>query len=928
MKRNAFLMVIQILIFIYSISGQESTRKIIKIDLAGKPDQTIKELFESGIDVTAFDRTTKSLNALVTESDIQKISSLSFKTEVILPDADAFARQLRQSGYFDHFHNYQQMLDEMQQAVADHPDLALLEDIGDSYEKTVGRGGYDIWALKISDNVQVEENEPEVFYMANLHAREIITPEIIIYFMHYLIDNYGTDGYATYLVKNRQIWLCPTTNPDGHEYVFSGSTPANGGDPMWWRKNKRDNNNNGIFDPADGVDLNRNFGYKWGYDDLGSSPTPGYETYRGTDPFSEPETQAIRDFVTQHNFIINLSFHSYSQLWLYPWGYTSSVTPDHAIFVALADCCVAYNGYRPEPGYELYTTNGGSDDWFYGEQTSKNKIFGFTPEVGNYAESVNGNTGFFPDTSFIQKQILENQGPMMYLSYVAGEPPIIEHQPFSETESAGPYLITATIKPPLLLTTPVPLDLTSFKLFYNAMGVAPFDSVTLQPTGNLDEYSGSIPSMPSATKIYYYFSVSDQLARLGMLPKGAPLTTFSFKIGADLEAPKINITPLVYASAFKTQYPISAFVTDNIGISSVNLLQLKKDGRTDTLSMSLTSVPDLYQGILIPEDVMVGDTIKYQILAIDNSKNSNTTLMPPTGFFQFYLKNSIIYDFELEPTLQLMTEGDWQWGIPTTGPNSAHSGTKVWATNLVGNYNDFTESTLEIPEISLAGKDSAKLIFWHWYQNEYSENTFWDGGNVKVSVDTGGFQIVTPADGYDGVIDLFNTFLGGEPCFGGLASNGNFWHQETIDLTPYANHSIKVRFHFATDEAINDFGWYIDDVEIEFKQATGLSNNDLPGNLPSTFELKQNYPNPFNPATQIQYHLAQAGEVKLEIYNLLGKKVITLVNEKQSAGAYSLSWKGNDQAGNHVASGVYLYRLAVKGKNFNYAFSRKMVKLQ
>ncbi len=195
MKRGNFFVLIQILIFVSAISGQELTRKIIKIDMAGKPEQTIKELFKSGIDVTSIDRVTKSLNALVIESDIQKIVKLGFNTEVVLPDADAFARQLRQSGYFDHFHNYQQMLDEMQQVVANHPDLALLEDIGDSYEKTVGRSGYDIWALKISDNVQVEEDEPEIFYMANMHAREIITPEIILYFMHYLVDNYGKDAY-------------------------------------------------------------------------------------------------------------------------------------------------------------------------------------------------------------------------------------------------------------------------------------------------------------------------------------------------------------------------------------------------------------------------------------------------------------------------------------------------------------------------------------------------------------------------------------------------------------------------------------------------------------------------------------------------------------------------------------------------------------
>ncbi|HDQ00300.1 MAG TPA: hypothetical protein ENN22_14125, partial [bacterium] len=323
-----------------TLSAQSSTRKVIKIDLAGQDQEVLKEFYKLGIDLGKFDRRTNSVNALVTEADFSRISNLGLKYQVVISDADAFARQLRQSGYLEHFRSYEQMLQEMNEIIAKYPDIAKLEVIGESYEKSVGKGGYDIMAMKISDNVQLEEEEPEVFYFANIHAREIITPEIIMYFMHYLVENYGVDPYVTYLVNNRQIWLCPSGNPDGHAYVFTGSNPDDRSDPMWWRKNKRDNNNNDIFDSGDGVDLNRNFGYKWGYDNSGSSPTPSSATYRGTGPFSEPESQAIRDLVLQHNFIITLSFHSYSQLWLYPWGYTKVRTPDNSTFEMLADSCV------------------------------------------------------------------------------------------------------------------------------------------------------------------------------------------------------------------------------------------------------------------------------------------------------------------------------------------------------------------------------------------------------------------------------------------------------------------------------------------------------------------------------------------------------------------------------------------------------------
>lgn len=927
MKKKSVFLLIQVLIFIGAISGQEPTRKIIKIDLAEKSDQTVKELFQSGIDVTAMDRTTNSINALVTESEIRRLSSLGFASEILLADADAFARQLRQSGYFDHFHNYQQMLDEMQQVVASHPDLALLEDIGDSYEKTVGKGGYDIWALKISDNVQLEENEPEVFYMANTHAREIITPEIILYFMHYLIDNYGTDGYVTYLVNNRQIWLCPTINPDGHEYVFTGSSPSNYNDPMWWRKNKQDNNNNGIFDPNyDGVDLNRNFGYKWGYDNSGSSPFPDNQTYRGTAAFSEPESQAIRDFVTRHKFIINLSFHSYSQLWLYPWGYTSQVTPDNEIFVALAESCVAYNHYNPEPGFGLYTTNGSTDDWFYGEQTTKNKVFGFTPEVGNRAESVNGNTGFFPDTMFIQKQILENLGPMLYMTYAAGEEPIIDHTPRTEIEDPGPYPIFAWIQPPIQLTTSVPLEPSTFKIFFNTTGMAPFDSTLLQPTGNPKEYFGEIPGFPGAETIYYYLSAADQMGRTGRLPRGAPMAMYAIHIGADLVPPTISHKPLTAQSIFATAILISAKVTDNIGVSQVKLIYSKNGGEVDSLPMLPVAATDEFQAIIMPTDSKVGDYYDYKIIAIDNSRQQNRAQVPLTGFYRFSIKNSLYYDFELDASFVPIVVGDWEWGTPTSGPQSAHSGAKVWATNLKGNYTDLTESILETPPISLVNRDSARLTFWHWYRNEYSDNAFWDGGNVKISVDGGSFQLLYPEGGYDGTVDPYNDFLGNEPCFGGPATNGNFWQQEFFDLSAFVNQTITIRFHFGTDGAVNDCGWYIDDVEIMFSQPSTVAETQLMSQ-PLTFELRQNYPNPFNPTTAITYCLEKSCQVRLDIFNLAGQKIKTLVQTTQLPGQHTVTWNGEDDQKKSVASGIYFCQLTLRGENIQQVFTKKMLKL-
>ncbi len=790
-KRHITFILTLMMVYPGNTVQAEGKVKFVRINIADKNKNTIQALRHLKLDVAYQNRQEGYMEAIVDEKQLDGIQKLGFSSESIIEELSSFEEQLRISNYFDPFHSYEEMVQEMQQFQNDHPDISKMQSLGKSWE------GRDIWAIKISDNVAVEEaNEAEALFMANIHAREMITPEIIMYFMHWLIGNYNIDPRATYLVNNRQLWLIPTTNPDGRVYVFTGD--YSGGSwqsgPIAWRKNKRDNNENNQFDSYyDGVDLNRNFSYMWGLDS-GSSSYYADETYRGPEPFSEPESQAIKTFVESHHFVVSLSYHSYGRWWIFPWGHTNfnPDTPDHAQFVALADSCTAYNGYTPANGDDFdYLVSGDTDDWLYGEQTTKNKIFAFTPEVGSPSQGA-----FWPDTSLLPQLIEENMGPNIFLAYAAGEEPIIEHKPFKETESEGPYQIIAKIKPPIVLTTPVPLNPSSYKLFYNMTGIAPFDSISLQATGNPDEFIASIPSLHAAKKIYYYLCAMDQNSRTGFAPKGAPMTTYSFKISADSEAPKIETTPFANASAFAMQYLISAFVTDNIGISSVKLLCLKDEGTTDTLAMTLTSVPSLYQGIIVPENVTIGDTVKYQILAIDNSKNLNTTLMPPNGFFQFYLKNSIIFDFELEQSLLPIMEGDWQWGIPTSGPKSAHSGVKVWATNLSGDYSDETESILETPEISLADKDSATLIFWHWYQNEYSENNFRDGGNIKISVNGDPFDIITPENGYDGIINPYNDFLANEPCFGGSSPTGNFWHQEIFNLMSYINQNIKIRFYF------------------------------------------------------------------------------------------------------------------------------------
>ena len=282
------------------------------------------------------------------------------------------------------YHTYVETQNMLTALVSAHPAIAQRTNLGTSLQ------GRQITVIKISDNVTVDENEPEVFYMGNHHARELMSVEIPLLFAEYLLNNYGTNATVTNFINNREIFIVPMVNPDGHVYVQMNHA---GAPSSWWRKNRRDN-----LDGTFGVDLNRNYGYEWGFDDVGSSPFTGSDIYRGSGPFSEPETQVIRNFVNSRDFVTWFSYHSYGELLLYAWGYIPANTPDHDVMSALADTLVIENGYlagNPASG-AIYLTNGGSDDWGYGEQVTKSKIFAYTPEVNSGAQG-----GFGPAESLI-----------------------------------------------------------------------------------------------------------------------------------------------------------------------------------------------------------------------------------------------------------------------------------------------------------------------------------------------------------------------------------------------------------------------------------------------------------------------------------------------------------------------------------------------
>jgi hypothetical protein len=225
------------------------------------------------------------------------------------------------------YHTHAAMMRELDSLARRHPSIMLLDTIGLST-----RDSLPIPAVKISDRPRQEEDEPALLIVGNHHAEEILGVEIGMYLINDLVANYGSDSAKTYWIDNREIWVVPMLNAEGHEVVLGGIDTV-------WRKNKRDNNLNGVFDlDYDGVDLNRNYDFHWDY---GGSMDPSSENFRGPGPFSENETRAIRDLSYAENFVFAVSYHSartgIGEVLYYPWSDPSGYPPDILIIRNVAD---------------------------------------------------------------------------------------------------------------------------------------------------------------------------------------------------------------------------------------------------------------------------------------------------------------------------------------------------------------------------------------------------------------------------------------------------------------------------------------------------------------------------------------------------------------------------------------------------------------
>jgi carboxypeptidase T len=288
--------------------------------------------------------------------------------------ADAQAERLRQMGYdveqlhqtenyvatfatadaATGYHSVETLEPDLRRLAAQEPDIAALVEVGRSLENR------PIWALRLGERKQ---SDRKLLFMGCHHAREWVAVEVPYQLAAYLVSQAGQNPVKQWLSQG-EIWVAPMVNPDGHEYTRTQD--------RLWRKNRRPNP-----DGSFGVDPNRNYGYMWGILNVNtSSHVPADETYVGPHAFSEPETRAMRDLIAQQRFRGLITYHSFSQLILYPWGYKPDpveLPEDRQRLMKLADRMqklirgVHGVAYTAEQASELYPTAGDTTDWAYGE---------------------------------------------------------------------------------------------------------------------------------------------------------------------------------------------------------------------------------------------------------------------------------------------------------------------------------------------------------------------------------------------------------------------------------------------------------------------------------------------------------------------------------------------------------------------------------
>lgn len=494
---------------------------------------------------------------------------------------------LEKAQTFQEYFSYDEMVTDLMELEARYPDLVRLESIGSTYEQ------HEIWMVKLSDQVYANDpEEPNVMYVGMHHAREWMSMEVPMYTIHWLLDNYNDESSVNYskaawVLSNTELYFIPMLNPDGYVYDGDGNLEARNS----WRKNREPNYVAGQL-VSIGTDLNRNYQWKWGAEfgsdtreAPGSSFRPGSGMYRGPnddfdddgdsflgvdlgDPFfrdrdwdkvdedpvdgrdndgdgkidedpeggfTAAETQHMRDFFLTIDPVFSMSYHSYSDLILWPWGCDPYPTAeDHAwVFTTIGGMLADSTGYTGQQGYELYRTTGDSEDWFYGisiTEPGMQTCYAFTTEIGSRDDG-----GFYPPHENIIPLAEENLEAALMLAEYADSPEMryleITTTPINDTKNTGPFTVSAQITDPLGRAGGVRYGTDGEEVYIHyKVDNGEWQKVKmLRMEGNT--FEGKIPAVGAGQEVSYYIEATSKRGVSITEPRYSPFGPFTFRAG-------------------------------------------------------------------------------------------------------------------------------------------------------------------------------------------------------------------------------------------------------------------------------------------------------------------------------------------------------------------------------------------------------------
>ncbi|MEE8417801.1 MAG: T9SS type A sorting domain-containing protein, partial [candidate division Zixibacteria bacterium] len=403
-----------------------------------------------------------------------------------------------------------------------------------------------------------------------------------------------------------------------------------------------------------------------------------------------------------------------------------------------------------------------------------------------------------------------------------------------------------------------------------------------------DTWFGEIPTPPYETTVSYYIEGIDGTGQSTTAPENAPDSLYSFYVGVDLIPPTMTLVegPPNTVNLFGPYGPFTITAWDMQGInqSEVIMYHQVNDEAESEIALSPTGGENEYglDGLDLERQLNSGDIVHYYFTAVDEANDPNMSRLPENGTFELLMADAETFEgFEVTGIDRWITEGAW-----TLTDQYSHSGdySMIFGSPYPDNADDLAYMDFGY---DLSPYTAARITLYH-------KNLIRDGDTCFVMISGDGGQGWTPVGSITGIAGpafLYNEF----------------------DISSALNpndHDYRVGFRFVSDASDNWAGLFLDDIGWAIGPMTGV--DEVVVELPVEISLSQNYPNPFNPQTNISFALPNDSHVSLYVYDLLGRRVVRLIDEKMNAGSYTITWDGRDAGGNETSSGIYFYRLSTE----------------